>query len=379
MNQIISLKHKHKIYQGKDGRWRTYIIVDGKRRMIARKSREDLESVLATIYKEDNRETIETLYPEWIEYKRTDVSEPTIRKYRDAWKRHYVGEVIIYTPIPTIKRIDIEIWSNEQIDKYHLTRKAYNAMIVVMHQLLDYAVDLEIIDHNPARDIRIRRGKLQAERKKPDAEQVFSAAELASIKAACYKDFEADTYPINSLIPLAVIYMTLTGLRIGELTALQYQDIDGDIMTVQRMYRSETGEVLDKTKGVFGARPVPLPTEAVEIITKCRAKQQERRIKTDYIFSMTKGPAPYSAICKAFYKYSRRFGIRKSTHKARKTYISTLIDAGVNINTVRQTVGHVDELTTLHSYIYDRSGDEEKKQAIKDAITDSDKSSPKAP
>jgi len=367
MNQIIFLKHPYSIYQGKDGRWRTYIVENGKRRMIVRKRREDLEEYLSTIYIIDNSATIATLYPDWITFKRTDVSEPTIRKYNDAWARHYTGEDIITTTVTDLKRIDIEIWANQQIDRYHLTRRGYNNMIVVIHGVLDYAVDTGIIDHNPSRDIRIRRGKLKPERKKPDEEQVFSAAELLKIKAACYQDFENDIYPVNSLVPLAVVFMLLTGLRVGELVVLQHDDISGDIMTIQRMYRIETHEVLDRTKGVYGTRQIPLPDEALSIISKCKAKQQARHIRTAYIFSMTKKPAPYSEVCKAFRKYGG-----KSSHKARKTYISTLIQAGININTVRQAAGHVDEVTTYRSYVYDRSDNDEKKQAIKDAITDAD-------
>lgn len=374
MNQTILQKHQYSIYQGSDGRWRTYIIVDNKRKLIARKNRKDIEELLSELYKVDTTATLTDIFEDWLEYKRLDVSEPTIRKYKDAWARHYEHEELIYTQIPAIKRIDIDAWANRQIDKYHLTRKAYTSMITVMRQMLDYAIDLEIIDHNPARDVRIRRGKLAPERKKPDAEQVFSMEELQQIKMLCYDDFRKNEYPVHCLIPLAVVFMFLTGLRVSEVCALQYDDIQDDTATIQRMYRHDTGEILDKTKGVFGSRTVPLPAEALGIMDKCKAKQTQRRIQTNYIFSMTQGPAYYQGICRAFYKYSQKVGIKRSTHKARKTYISTLIDAGVNINTVRQVAGHVDEITTYHSYIYDRSDENAKKQAIKDAISKADKS-----
>lgn len=363
-------KHKYSIYRGKDGRWRTYIIVDNKRKMIVRKNRQDLEALLSDIYKIDTTATLNDLFPDWLDFKRLDVVETTIRKYKDAWARHYAEEEIIHTQISKIKRIDIDAWANSQIDKHHLTRKSYTNMITIMRQMLDYAVDLEIVDHNPARDVRIRRGKLSPERKKPDAEQVFSIDELQQIKELCYQDYYNNVYPVHSLIPLSVVFMFITGLRVSEVCAIKYEDIQGDIITIQRMYRHETGEILDKVKGTFGVRSVPLPAEAIDIIDKCKTKQTQRRIRTDYIFSMTKDPSYYQGICRAFYKYSKKVGIKRSTHKARKTYVSTLIDAGVNISTIRQTVGHVDEITTYKSYVYDRASDEAKKQAIKDAVTD---------
>lgn len=45
-----------------------------------------------------------------------------------------------------------------------------------------------------------------------------------------------------------------------------------------------------------------------------------------------------------FNRYCKLMGtVPKSSHKARKPYISTLIDGGVNINTVREIVAHASE------------------------------------
>ena len=60
--------------------------------------------------------------------------------------------------------------------------------------------------------------------------------------------------------------------------------------------------------------------------------------------------------------------IRKSTHKVRKSYISTLLDAGININEVRKQVGHEDERTTLHNYCFNRSERIENESNIENAL-----------
>ncbi len=54
--------------------------------------------------------------------------------------------------------------------------------------------------------------------------------------------------------------------------------------------------------------------------------------------------------------------------KARKTYISSLLDGNVNVNSVREMAGHRDERTTLSNYYFDRSSDEEKKKMIEAAL-----------
>jgi integrase len=55
-------------------------------------------------------------------------------------------------------------------------------------------------------------------------------------------------------------------------------------------------------------------------------------------------------------------------HKARKSFVSSALDGDVNINTVRQMVGHTDERTTLNNYCYDRSTDEEKLRKLAAAL-----------
>jgi integrase len=56
-------------------------------------------------------------------------------------------------------------------------------------------------------------------------------------------------------------------------------------------------------------------------------------------------------------------------HKARKTYISTLIDAGVNINTIRSLAGHESEETTYKNYCFDRMVDKQKEDLLERALT----------
>ena len=59
----------------------------------------------------------------------------------------------------------------------------------------------------------------------------------------------------------------------------------------------------------------------------------------------------------------------RSSHKARKTYISSLIDVGININTVRALAGHADERTTYFNYYFDRAPEDEKKRLLEAALS----------
>ena len=80
-------------------------------------------------------------------------------------------------------------------------------------------------------------------------------------------------------------------------------------------------------------------------------------------------PLTERSIADLYRKYCKKLGIvQKSSHKSRKTYISQLIDGGVNLNTIREMVGHADEHTTLGNYCFDRNEDKEKELAIDYAL-----------
>lgn len=55
---------------------------------------------------------------------------------------------------------------------------------------------------------------------------------------------------------------------------------------------------------------------------------------------------------------------RKGNHKIRKTHISTFIENGINIDTVRELSGHEDEKTTLNNYCFDTNQEDKKKEQL---------------
>lgn len=372
------MQHTHKIYKGKDGRWRTYVYDDeGRRMMITASDRMKLEKKLAEIYTVEDDVTMEGLLNDWLAYKALHVAPNSVTRIRNTWNRYYAGTEIATKPISQLRKIDVDTFIHATIQEYELTRKEFGNFITILNQLLDYAVDLEIVERNVRRDVRVSRHLLKPDVKHDDREQVYSVEEFSQLRKMVINDFENNVYPVNNLLPLACLFMFYSGLRISELVVLKWVDVYGDILHVRRMYRHSTKEILQDTKGAFGEREVPLIPYAQEILSLCQSKQKEKRVKTEYIFSMSKKPLSYSAVQKIFYKYSHKIsGLPKSSHKARKTFVSTLIDAGMNINTVRQIAGHVDEVTTLHNYTFDRSSNDEKLDAITTAL--SPKSYPKS-
>ena len=172
-------------------------------------------------------------------------------------------------------------------------------------------------------------------------------------------------------IMFALLFFFQSGMRISEICALRYEDIEGTDLHVQRMYSDFEGYVKDRTKGFFGDRYVPLTDDAIRLIDKARHRQIEENVcNTGFIFSMTDKPLPYSELRKTFIKYCNEAGILpRSSHKARKTVISTLIDDGVNINTIREMMGQKDERTTYGNYCFDRAEKTERQKLINKSLS----------
>ena len=380
--EFITKKHKFDIYLDSQGRWRTYYKDPdepaAKRRLIVKRNKEDLYSVLYDLYTHREERirkgliTIEELKDEWLEHKkRHGISNATVIKYESDWRCHLEGTPIVRTPIRKLTRLDLDEWAHKLISDNNMTKTDYINVSTLVRQPLDYAVELEIIEYNPMRRVKIEQRMFRPVRKKSSESQVFTKDEVSKLKQAAWNDLDNKRL-VYKLSPLAFLFMFQTGLRIGEVCAVRYEDIEDDELHLQRSVERDTNELKDGLKGDNRERWVILSSEARHIIDEARRRQETAGVSSDgYVFSMDESFLSYRAVSEAFRKYCGKAGIDyRSSHKARKTFISTVIDAGMNINTVREIVGHADERTTFNSYCYDRHTKEERRELLDKALED---------
>lgn len=383
--RILREHHPYKIFKGSDGRWKTYIRDETKKRrkrLVTAKTEEKLRETLVGLYlgeditTQNRQMTLEDFYPTWKTYKSLHTkAENYIQRIDRDWKKYYADTEIVKVPLQRLTKLQLDEWAHCLIKNYDMTNKQYYNATVIMRQALDHAVELGVIERNLFSMVKIDGRRLfRHEKKKASSTQVFSDQEVRSIEELVWADTENSVHSrIHKLAPLGVLFMLKTGIRVGEMLAVRYEDIteDGKWIHIQRMYRYETKEVVEHTKGLEGDRIVPLPETARKVIAFAKAKQRELGCPDDgYIFSINTLPLPYQPVQYLYEKYCKKIGTsRKSSHKARKTYISALIDNGVNLNSIREIVGHADEQTTLHNYCFDRSSEEERLAMIEKAIS----------
>lgn len=375
----ILKQHPYKITLS-SGRWQTYIKDDTQpsgRKKLVKPTEEKLNIALYEYYKEHNEQTqrnnitLKTLYPEWKEYKSSHTTAQNyIRRINNDWNKYYKDSDIINKKIKNLDKLTLDKWAHELIQKYKMSKTQYYNCTIIMRQVLDYAVDSNIISENPFSLIKIDGRRLFRQvKKKPNETQVYSKKELTQLSTMAWNDFYSNNKLKYQLSPLAILFQFQTGIRLGELCVVRFSDVQGDYINIERMYRYETKEVVNHTKG-FEDRKVLLTSTAKELIRIAKEYQLQQGFCADgYIFSCSNKPLSEASIAGLYKKYCEEMGtLRKSSHKSRKTYISSLIDGQVNINTIREMVGHADERTTYNSYCFDRHTEREKQLQIETAL-----------
>lgn len=175
---------------------------------------------------------------------------------------------------------------------------------------------------------------------------------------------------------LALILAFQTGLRTAELATLKYSDIDmiNGTIHIQRQEikykdRENNGklihEVVEYTKSEAGNRKVIMPTIAYQTIKMIKKLNPFG----EYLLEVRGKRILTNSFNDRLYKACREVGIKpRSMHKIRKTYGTTLIDAGTDESLVMLQMGHSDITTTKKYYYYSNKGLQAKKDQIERAF-----------
>ena len=393
--EILS-KHKYKIFQGSDGRWKTTVPDETKksgRRIIAKSDYNDFINELVAFYDsiEDNNNsineslcTLSDILPKWLELKEvhTDSGSYIKRIYVD-WNKYYKGKDIANIPVQNMTQIYLDKWVHQTIKDYNLTRNQYYNMSIIIRQCLDYCCQLNILQSNPFRDVKINKKLFRKVRKPKSKTQVFLVKEQLLLFNEANNSFLRCP---KCTTPLMIMFNFFLGLRIGELTALKWSDIEDNYLYVHRSEVEDvkldlnTGDVIstsfkvvEYTKSDAGDRYVYLNSEAKKILRIVkRVNFEYGRYDDGFIFlNMRNGRRTTTdAVSTYLQNLCIRAGIaNKSSHKIRKTYISSLFDHNINIDTIRRMAGHESEKTTLQNYCFDQTDSDDLNVLLENATT----------
>lgn len=389
--QIVT-NHPFAIYQSKDGRWSTYVTEEGyknHRKLIRKTSYEKLcdaiyehhlKNELKTKKASEGAMSFKDFFNIWIKHKAHYTARgTTLRRIYTDFNKYYVEAAVsqpyVNRSINSFKHLELEEWMHDLCLTYKMTKTQYFNMSIIPRQMFAYAKEKGILEQNPFAEVKVSSTLFKRTKKPADETQVYYDDEREKIVDLCIEEFKSTGNTIFLVLP----FLFQTGLRIGEVLALEFSDIDekkhhayihqmqGRNYEIRDDKIVSTGHtILDMIKQNAEPRSVYLPPKALEYISWLKENYKTNNITTKFLFAKTDGNYIYTdVVAKHIARLCKRVGIiQKSAHKSRKTYISKLLDQGVSLNYIRAQVGHSDERTTLSNYSFNSTREKETEEKV---------------
>lgn len=228
----------------------------------------------------------------------------------------------------------------EWITEMDCTSKAIRNMLIPLRSVFEDALNDGLIEFDPFERIALTKLIRQTSRASDYVVQPFTRAEREAILVACREDER----------PMLQFWFN-SGLRPGELQALQWEHIDFD-KKIARIVLNQVAGVVKAPKTEAGKRDVELNAEAVEALKQQRSVSQARGTRV-WLNPRTLKPWTTDAqIRKTLWlPVMERAGIEyRNPYQIRHTYASTLLTAGANPWYVAQQLGHEDVEMVFRTY-----------------------------
>lgn len=218
-----------------------------------------------------------------------------------------------------------------------LSDSVKNSIYCVLNQILKFASE-----KYDASMQALQKPAMNAPRK---AVRVLTQKEQRELISVLYREM--------NLYKMAVLLCLLTGLRLGELCALKWSDIDFENKiftvnrTVQRLYTEEKKTVLMESlpKSESSKREIPLSEEAFLLLTKFQNGKE-------YVFGGDK-PLEPRTLQYHFKKICKDTGMPdKNFHILRHTFSTNCIEGGMDVKSLSEMLGHSDVQITLNRYVH---------------------------
>ena len=146
-------KHPYSIWEGKDGKWRTYLPDQTSRRMIKRSTRKSVEDTLVEYYKslkENQPRTFDDVYWMWRQIQDELVESPnTPVRYDTDYERYFKYNDFSAREIDDINEDDIKLFMRNTIKDLSLCKKAAKTLFGYLRRVFRCAKINKLVESNP--------------------------------------------------------------------------------------------------------------------------------------------------------------------------------------------------------------------------------------
>ena len=220
----------------------------------------------------------------------------------------------------------------------------------IAEQILRIAVDSDLILKNPFSGVKVPSIE-------PEERRALSESEI---------DLISQNWR-GARMGVAAMIMLYAGLRIGEVLALEWSDIDFDkrTITVSKARATLKNQPYLKTpKTKAGIRVIPIPEVLYEVL--CSTRKKKGLVCPDVNGNLMSGVAQTNAWRSYINHLNECAGGRRGSgrrkpviviekitpHMLRHTYATMLFDAGVDVKSAQKFLGHSDIEVTLEIYTH---------------------------
>ncbi len=307
----------------------------------------------------DDKITLSEWFYTWLfEFRINDLKPSSFKRYESIYRKYIEDSPIGVIKLADLRAPHIQNYYNDLL-KNKISIGVVNTINGFLHTCLNEALAQNYIPKNYCKSIRLP--------KETKTESITVTVFTLDEQMKFLKAVQGHKYEMAFTLDLD------TGLRLGELLALKWKDMDfiNNTLRVNKSIKRVTfidkngkreNKIIEQTpKTESSNRTVPIPENIIKDLKKYKIKQLEIKLKNkefysdhDYIFCDEFGnPLDPKKIPRNFKSILKKAGMRDiKFHSLRHTYATRLFEAGVPIKTVQALMGHNDIATTMNIYTH---------------------------
>lgn len=350
-----------------DGRYMIRYTEKGKRKCIYGKSAFEVKSKYAQLLVQKNRETKEftgtlddCIYDWLVNFKFGKIKNSSYDRLESIYLHHIKDDAIGKMDVHDIRSIDIQQYIDRKAfpsDKNKLlSLSSLKKIKELLSGFFKFAYEQNMITFNPMLAVNLPLNENMEKKTK-----IIEELPLTVI-TALYEDCT-----MSRRYNTAFVILLNTGMRIGELLALKWDDINFQNNTIRVSRTISINKKRDGTKALKGRnsiegstktscgnRVIPMNEKVLSCFKMIQEENTKLGITPEHIISTTKGTlASARNVQRAFDSWLEKRGFQHyNLHALRHTFGSILIRNKVDVKVVSELLGHSNVQTTYNIYIH---------------------------